>query len=51
METNDLATLWIVLKNLRDNAHDPHLITAIDLAMLAIADERTALLSDDDDTG
>ena len=40
MKNNDLATLWIVLKHLRDTARSAVLRTSIDLAMLAINEER-----------
>lgn len=42
MNPNDLATLWLILKNIHEHVHDPLLQTALELAMLAVHDERNA---------
>ena len=49
MNNNDLATLWTVLKGLRDNARCPLLRVSIDLAMLAITEQREIEDSEKDD--
>ena len=49
MKNNDLATLWIILKELRDNAQCPLLRVSIDLAMLAISEQREIKDSEKDD--
>lgn len=48
MKANDLATIWFILKELRDGTRDPFLRAIMDLAMIATTAKQEDAMTDPD---